>query len=70
MRVLGHCKYSIMPVQASMTDPSAMMVDSLRIPRDLAARSALYLKRGVKGFQASGLTEVSEWVGHHAGRSE
>jgi hypothetical protein len=47
-----------------------MVVDSLRTPRDLAARSDLYLKRGVKGFQASRLTGVSEWVGHHAGRSE
>src|SRR5450631_2703391 len=36
------------------------VVDSLRIPRDLAARSDFYLKRGVKGFQASGLTGVSE----------
>jgi hypothetical protein len=70
MRVLDHCVYSTMPVQASMTEPSSMVVDSLRIPRDLAARSDLYLKRGVKGFQASGLTGVSEWVGHHAGRSE
>ena len=50
MRVLSHNFYSTMPVQASMPEPTAMVVDSLRISRDVAARSDLDLKREVERF--------------------